>query len=51
MEVLEVLGWECQGSAQRWEAAGPVGCRADAFVPFAGRAGGGSQAAVLLLRS
>lgn len=43
VEVLEALGWERGGSAERREAAGPVGCRADVFVPFAGRAGEGSQ--------
>lgn len=43
MQVLEVLGWERRGSAGRWEPACPVGCRADVLVPFAGRAGEGSQ--------
>lgn len=43
MEVLEVLGWEHHGSAEHWEAAGPGGCGADVLVPFAGRAGEGSQ--------
>lgn len=34
MEVLEALGWERGGSAEHWEAAGPVGCRADLFMLF-----------------
>ena len=43
MEVVDILGWEHCSSAKRWEAAGPVGCRADVLVPFAGRAEEGSQ--------